>query len=936
MSCLNSFKSHLKSCCKNRFILTGAVRRQGGFSLVEVLVVTAVGAVIMAGTMKVLDVSLQSSRATRSSLTEQQLRRVVDNLISKEESCKGNLKPHASHLVETTTGTGQGEVKKLEEYTGATAGTELLKPGLFKGDLEIIKMELIGSGNPKGNKVDRTFAVFYKKPGMGKLSTLGGGDDCKRSSTEVKTDDCYFVSCKVKYELDTAGTVVNTCRSQDCMSTGGGGGGGVCRNPDGTHNLFCPENAGPNTTGDYNTFIGVQAGNKTTTGRDNVFIGFEAGYKNLKDITGPGSAYEASRNVYIGYQAGYKGTTARDNVFIGWKAGYNIETTTDAVYIGAGAGGTNKSAWGNTFVGGWTGGSVNTGPNNSFFGYAAGSRTTTGGNNTFLGYNAGHFNFTGRNNTFVGSYAGYSSQSSATPPVAQGTGNNNTFLGYQAGYSNTTGNQNLFIGMQAGQNTTTGTNNLFIGYQAGHANLKDITGSASPTLDASYNIYIGNQAGHKNTDGNSNIFIGHSTGASSTTVKESLYIGASAGYTNLTGAGNTFIGTYAGNKATGEFNTFVGHVAGQNLASGNKNTFIGYFAGQSSASSLNTFVGYKAGAVTIASKNTFIGSEAGLINTTGQYNVFVGFKAGEANTTENDNVFIGHTAGKVSTGKGNTFLGKSAGYANTTGSHNIFIGKDIASKNNKGGVDKTKDRQLNIGNLIFGRQPMIDSSNNFSGSAKNFFTSTTVPKYLNTTTGAAGIVINGNLFVEGSVLRVSCSGTCKTPLLVAENNAVAPSQLTASLNQLYFNQVSSRVFKRNIVPFTDYNKALQDILNTPLFNYQYKKNHADKTRMGIIAEDLPKHLQLKTRGQPVMPDMPTITGTLWAGLKALYNQLQDFKKEILTKLQQIKDLLTNTQKQLNNLNQKIKTLEHENKKIKKQNQHLKKQINIILKTKKAS
>ena len=122
---------------------------------------------------------------------------------------------------------------------------------------------------------------------------------------------------------------------------------------------------------------------------------------------------------------------------------------------------------------------------------------------------------------------------------------------------------------------------------------------------------------------------------------------------------------------------------------------------------------------------------------------------------------------------------------------------------------------------------------------------------------------------------------------------------------------SSRTLKRNIKPFKSYEKSLENILNTPLFTYQYKEgegSHPDKVRMGIISEELPKDLQIltevdsenhkpenpqtaknkkKNRGKISTPDWLSIYGTLWAGVKALAQRLQNVTEESGKKLAEL-------------------------------------------------
>ena len=101
---------------------------------------------------------------------------------------------------------------------------------------------------------------------------------------------------------------------------------------------------------------------------------------------------------------------------------------------------------------------------------------------------------------------------------------------------------------------------------------------------------------------------------------------------------------------------------------------------------------------------------------------------------------------------------------------------------------------------------------------------------------------------------------------------------------------SSRTLKRNIKPFQDYEKSLENILNTPVFTWKYKKDKGDlseKIRRGVISEELPKDLQILEKDKPSTPDWPSIYGTLWAGIKALAKQLQNFTEKTTVNLSEL-------------------------------------------------
>ena len=113
----------------------------------------------------------------------------------------------------------------------------------------------------------------------------------------------------------------------------------------------------------------------------------------------------------------------------------------------------------------------------------------------------------------------------------------------------------------------------------------------------------------------------------------------------------------------------------------------------------------------------------------------------------------------------------------------------------------------------------------------------------------------------------------------------------------YSGSCSSRVYKKNIKPWTDLEKAIEEIVETPLFTYQYKEDHPNKTRYGVISEELPAHLQILSKDAPSTPDWLSIYGTLWAGIKVLAKWGTNFKEKAAGRAKQmalsLKEWLTN-------------------------------------------
>ncbi len=854
-----------------------------GFSLVEILM--ALGLLGIVGTMAGglhID-ALRIFNFQNAIVDRQQLYTSLAHTIGHTASCQGNLAPKTGGFPISgdviglyNDGTGadpttdlKGKVKELYTFnkTGATLtkkGSPLIKIGNFGEILEVVKIALKNPDTTKNEGGVKQLKVYYKYR-RGFFKTKSGG-----TCTNADQTGCYVMACTISDYTHTGSTTktVDKCQAS-CTAVivkgTGGGGSADCYLVDETGKTFvgCKDGtktpAGQGTAGQLNAFFGYNAG-KNNTGSQNTFIGHEVGSNNKG----------GGHNTFIGYKAGSSNTTGSTNTFIGRGAGVLNVDTGGNTYIGHKTGEISKGS-GNTFIGRFAGRGDSrgghkicsncTGSDNVFIGVLSGANNKTGHSNTFIGKTAGHGNTTGTKNLFIGFEAGkarWTSTSSTSKPV--------------------TGNENIAIGYQAGEGITTGTKNLFIGYQAGRSDLDSTT---KTYVTSSENTAIGYKAGTKLTSGEHNTFIGYQAGK---------------------------------DNNTGSYNNFVGQNAGAKNTDGTRNAFFGDNAGANQVSCNNTQAG--SGGVKYC-QNTFFGHYTGHNMNGGFRNVFFGAASGHDATTANNNTFMGANSGKCTTGSGNTFFGAGSGHGPqegclttpvnttsppqiTTGSDNIFIGKEVGLKG-IGGISPTGDRQLNIGNLLFGKIPSSPPTTNF------FNDTATGNQYLEGST--SGLVVNGDLYISGGLFG------CSSP-------TVCTRILTAPVNQ----PPSSRVFKNTITLFKNYQYALSVINNTPLFTYYYNKDHPKHKRMGIISEDLPKHLQIKDKGKPIQPDWVSIYGTLWAGIKALFNRFISFKKEVTQKfasiLNDLKKLIHNTKE----LKKEIESLKKENIRIREQITSLNKKI----------
>lgn len=146
----------------------------------------------------------------------------------------------------------------------------------------------------------------------------------------------------------------------------------------GSYNVVVGTDAGyALTNGQTNVLVGLLAGGSLTTGSLHTLLGGYAG-RSMTTDTG---------NICVGYSAGVN-TGGNYNVFIGVNAGAGVagQTTAENVSIGYSSG--NALVTGSTrncMVGNLSGSHVTTGTNNSFLGYSTGFNLTTGSYNIYIG-----------------------------------------------------------------------------------------------------------------------------------------------------------------------------------------------------------------------------------------------------------------------------------------------------------------------------------------------------------------------------------------------------------------------------------------------------------------------------------------------------------------------------------------------------------------------
>ena len=172
------------------------------------------------------------------------------------------------------------------------------------------------------------------------------------------------------------------------------------------------------------------------------------------------------------------------------------------------------------------------------------------------------------------------------------------------------------------------------------------TGTLAADDGGNSTVAIGKDALNDQTSGNFNCAVGNEALSLVTTVGQNAAFGVFAGR-RATGGSNTFIGYSAGEgvsgSSTGYYCTAVGEKAMENFTSGYDHTAIGYRALRNvTTGSDNTALGYQSGdAVTTGSSNTFLGHEAGTTFTTGSNSTAIGHNAQPSSNTVSNEITLG-------------------------------------------------------------------------------------------------------------------------------------------------------------------------------------------------------------------------------------------------------------------------------------------------------
>jgi len=337
-----------------------------------------------------------------------------------------------------------------------------------------------------------------------------------------------------------------------------------------------------------------------------------------------------------------------------WKTAGNAGTDTSRHFIGTKDAMPIRFKQNNQWIG-----QVNANNQNYFIGRGTGQKLTTGFGNTAFGDSSltaitnqseitafGYRALMRNTNFFNSAFGAYALEKNLN-------GISNTAIGYQSQYNTKNGQSNLSAGYRSLFNDTLGYLNTALGSFAlsqnrtnqyntavGYASLFNAGLNIGGPFDGGYNTGVGNYSGYNITTGFSNTVIGISSGYGLLTGFGNTALGAYALNANRRGIGQVAVGYFALSNDTsvsipnvaigqgslflsvsGNGNTAIGNLSGDDNFSGNLNTFLGVATGNNNFSNTTTV-----GAYAMADTNNamILGSINGVNGATADVNVGIG------------------------------------------------------------------------------------------------------------------------------------------------------------------------------------------------------------------------------------------------------------------------------------------------------------------------
>lgn len=406
-----------------------------------------------------------------------------------------------------------------------------------------------------------------------------------------------------------------------------------------------------NTTGSYNTASGIFSSMDNQTGSFNVAYGYDALARNVG----------GSNNVAVGVRSQFVHNRpfSSYNVSIG---NYSLENDTTGYYnvaLGTSTLRLSRSTIGNTAVG--TNAMYNhaSGDYNTAVGFESMPEDTAGALNTAIGWRSLRFNRSGSENTALGvGTLEFMDSSARNTAVGRGAmigvlGSkltaDNVAVGFYAGAVSDSARRATMIGRTAGYRNQ-GDENVFVGYNSGY-------GAIAPGLTGIENTGLGSQTLVYNTSGRSNTALGMGALYFNQTGSNNTAVGVRAMVNSTTGNRNVVVGDSSMMFSNGNENISIGHKSMQFNNTGNENVAIGKFALQSN---------------NIGSQNAALGTNAGISNTSGSLLTFVGHNS---NPSSNNLVNASAFGARSLVSQSNSLvLGSINGLNGATATVNVGIG----------------------------------------------------------------------------------------------------------------------------------------------------------------------------------------------------------------------------------------------------------------------
>ena len=170
-----------------------------GYGLLEILVASVIGSVLISGSARFLQITLQAHNISQSLIHEDNLRKKLKSGL--ESDCENTdtdskvLKPSINGL--------DSDLKGAVDTNFILPGD--IKKGDYKGQIDIVKIELKDTDPVQSDA--RTFTVYYKKKNLGTELNAPNSANC----TATATSGCYNITCELTIDSTANCTGLTAC-----------------------------------------------------------------------------------------------------------------------------------------------------------------------------------------------------------------------------------------------------------------------------------------------------------------------------------------------------------------------------------------------------------------------------------------------------------------------------------------------------------------------------------------------------------------------------------------------------------------------------------------------------------------------------------------------------------------------------------------------------